>query len=235
VVKSGSNDGYHVFVPLVPTTTLVAYKFIKQLVKDAGLDSHKEIERYPKQKSSSSSKGSYGNQIKLPLGINRKAGKQSMVVDPYTLEPVEFIEVTNAVKLRDLPEPPIETKSSQKKSTKESKTTKRTFESASGQQTEAVYPSEMRSCIRGVIDSGVQLNGGEGHQMRVAIAAEALRCGLNQEQAIDIFRNQKDFDEQTTLGHIHYIWNNNYKRYSCDKLQEQCGSFVKGYCEKCPL
>ena len=93
----------------------------------------------------------------------------------------------------------------------------------------------MRSCIRGVIDSAVQLKGGEGHQMRVAIAAEALRCGLNQEQAIDLFRNQRDFEAQTTRGHIQYIWNNNYKKYSCDKLQEQCGSFVKGYCEKCPL
>lgn len=234
-VKSGSNDGYHVFVPLVPTKTLVAYKFLKQLVKDAELDGHKEIERYPKQKSSSSSKGGYGSQVKVPLGFNWKARKQSMVVDPYTLEPVEFVEVTNAVKLRDLPEPPVETKSAKKKSTKESKTSKRTFDSASSQQTEAVYPSgEMRSCIRGVIDSAVQLKGGEGHQMRVAIAAEALRCGLNQEQAIDLFRKQKDFDVQTTRENIRYIWNNNYKRYSCEKLHEQCGSFVKG-CEKCPL
>ena len=246
VVKSGSNDGYHAFVPLVPTKTWVAHKFLKQLVKDAGMEDQK-LEKFPRQKSCSSTKGGYGSQIKVPLGFNWKAGKQSMVVDPYTLEPVEFVEVTSAVKLRDLPEPRAETKSAKKKSTakksgeeqastKESKTSKRTFESSSSQQTEAVYPScEMRSCIRGVIDSGVQLKGEEGHQMRVAIAAEALRCGLNQEQAIDLFRKQKDFDAQTTRGHIQYIWNNNYKKYSCDKLQEQCGSFVKGYCEKCPL
>lgn len=104
VVKSGSNDGYHIFVPIVPTKTLVAHKFLKQLVNDAGLDGHKEIERYPKQKSSSSTKGGYGNQIKLPLGFNWKASKKSAVVDPDTLEPVEFVEVTHAIKLRDLPE-----------------------------------------------------------------------------------------------------------------------------------
>lgn len=247
VVKSGSNDGYHVFVPLVPTKTWVAYKFLKQLVKDAGLDGHKEIERYPKQKSVKSSKGGYGNQIKVPLGFHWKVGKRSMVVDPYSLEPVEFVEVTSAVKLRDIPEPPVEKKSPKNKSTvkksgekqsstEKSKTSKRTFEEICNQQTEAVYPSrEMRPCIRGVIDSVVQLKGGEGHQMRVAIAAEALRCGLNQEQAIDLFRRQRDFDKKTTRGHIQYIWNNDYKRYSCEKLQDQCGSFVKGYCEKCPL
>ena len=94
-VKSGSNDGYHVFIPLVPTKTLAAHKFLKQIVKDSGLEDSKEIERYPKQKSCRSTKGGYGNQIKIPLGFNWKAGKKSVVVDPNTLEPVDFVEVTN--------------------------------------------------------------------------------------------------------------------------------------------
>jgi DNA primase large subunit len=71
--------------------------------------------------------------------------------------------------------------------------------------------------------------------MRVAIAAEALRCGMSKEEAIDLFRNQDDFDEQTTIGYIRYILDNNYRRYGCEKLQDQCSSFVEGYCEKCPL
>jgi hypothetical protein len=105
VVKSGSNDGYHVFIPIVPTKTLVVHKFLKQLIKDTGLGDHKEIKRHPKQKSSSSTGGDYGSQIMLPVGFNWKAGKKSTVVDPYSLEPVEFVEVTHAVKLRDLPDP----------------------------------------------------------------------------------------------------------------------------------
>jgi hypothetical protein len=219
VVKSGSNDGYHVFVPLVPTKTLVANKFLKQLVKDAGLDDN--IERYPKQKSSSSSKGGYGSQIKLPLGYNWKAGKKSAVVDPCTLEPVDYVEVTTAVRLRDLSEP-----------IKENSRTPKVY----GGQSVVIYsPSKMRPCIRGVIDSAVQLEGGCGHTMRVAIAIEAIRCGLNEEEAVRLFKGQTDFDEQYTLSQIRFIREKNYKRYSCETLQDECGAFVKGYCEKCSL
>jgi hypothetical protein len=139
VVKSGSNDGYHIFISIVPTKTLVANKFLKQLVKDAGMEDLK-LERFPRQKSSSSMRSGYGTQIKIPLGFNWKAGKKSAVVDPCTLELVDYVEVTNAVSLRDLPEPII----------KNSKAPK-----ASGGQSAVNYsPSEMRPCIRGVIDSG---------------------------------------------------------------------------------
>ena len=224
VVKSGSNDGYHVFVPIVPVKTLVAHKFIRQLVKDAGLGDLK-LEKFPKQKSSSSTKGGYGTQIKVPLGFNWKVGKKSVVVDPFTLGTVEFVEVSHAVKLRDLPEPV------------EKKAKKGTI--ACSRQTGGtarIYLSgEMRPCLRGVIDSKIQLEGGEGHTMRVAIAAEARHCGMSEKEAIDFFRNQEDFEEQTTIKNIQYIWNNNYRRYGCEKLQDQCSSFVKEYCEQCSL
>jgi hypothetical protein len=224
VVKSGSNDGYHVFVPIIPVKTLVPHKFVRQLVKDAGVGDL-ELEEFPKQKSSSSAKGGYGSQIKVPLGINWKVGKKSVVVDPLTLGQVDFVEVTHAVKLRDLPEPA------------EKKVKKSTIACSSQTGgTARTYPSgEKRPCFRGVIDSKVQLEGGEGHTMRVAIAAEALHCGLSEEETIDLFRNQDDFDEQTTSRNIRYIWNNNYRRYGCEKLQDQCSSFVKEYCEQCPL
>ncbi|MCJ7443742.1 MAG: hypothetical protein MUO26_04290, partial [Methanotrichaceae archaeon] len=57
VVRSGTNDGYHVFIPLEPAKTFVAWKFIRQLIKDAGLGKVKEIETYPKQKSVQTSRG----------------------------------------------------------------------------------------------------------------------------------------------------------------------------------
>jgi len=222
VVESGSNDGYHVVVPIIPVKTLVAHKFIRQLVKDAGLGDLK-LEKFPKQKSSSSAKGGYGSQIKVPLGINWKVGKKSVVVDPLTLGQVDFVEVSHAVKLRDLPEPI------------EKKANKGTIACSSQRGgTARTYPSgEMRPCLRGVIDSKIQLEGGEGHTMRVAIAAEALHCGLSEEETIDLFGNQDDFDEQTTFKNIQYIWNNNYRRYGCEKLQDQCSSLVQEYCEQC--
>jgi len=152
-------------------------------------------------------------------------GKKSVVVDPFTLGTVEFVEVSHAVKLRDLPEPV------------EKKAKKGTI--ACSRQTGGtarIYLSgEMRPCLRGVIDSKIQLEGGEGHTMRVAIAAEARHCGMSEKEAIDFFRNQEDFEEQTTIKNIQYIWNNNYRRYGCEKLQDQCSSFVKEYCEQCSL
>jgi hypothetical protein len=221
VVKSGSNDGYHVFIPIIPTKTLVANKFLKQLVKDAGMEDLK-LERFPKQKSSGSTRGGYGTQIKIPLGFNWKAGKKSAVVDPCTLEPVEFVEVANAVKLRDIPEPSVG---------KKSKAPKRCTN-----QAVATYSSgEMRPCIRGVIDSGVQLVGGDGHTMRLAIAAEALRCGLSTDEAVRLFGCQDDFNEQYTRYKIEFLREKNYKKYSCEKLQDECGLFVREYCEMCPL
>lgn len=230
VVKSGSNDGYHVFIPLFPTQTFIAYKFIKQLVKDAGLEDIKP-ERLPASKSCKSTKKGYGKQIKLPLAYNWKADKKSVVVDPHTLEPVEFVEVTHAIKLRDIPEP-IKTKAKKAAKTTSRQKAARTASS----QTKSVFPSdEMRPCIREVIESKVQLEGGEGHAMRVAIAAEALRCGLSEEQAIDLFRSQDDFDEHTTLRNIQYIWENDYRRYSCETLQDKSGSFVKESCRQCPF
>jgi hypothetical protein len=223
VVKSGSNDGYHAFIPIVPTRTLAAHKFLKQLIKDAGLDGIKEIERYPKQKSASSAKGGYGSQIRIPLGVNWKVNKKSVVVDPYSLEPVDFVEITHAIKLRDLPEQ-VEIKKPKARSKK------------AYSETREIYTSgEMRMCIRGVIESGVQLEGGEGHTTRVAIAAEARHCGLSEEKAIDLFRRQDDFDEQTTRTNIRYVWERNYRRYGCGKLQDECGSFVKEYCAVCHL
>jgi DNA primase large subunit len=71
--------------------------------------------------------------------------------------------------------------------------------------------------------------------MRVAIAIEAIRCGLSEEEAVRLFKGQEDFDEQYTINQIRFIREKNYKRYSCEKLQDECGFFVKGYCEKCSL
>jgi hypothetical protein len=203
VVKSGSNDGYHVFIPIVPVKTLLAYKFVRQLVKDAGLDDLKP-ELFPRQKSSNSSKGGYGTQIKLPLGFNRKAGKKSVVVDPYTLEPVEFVEVTRAVKLRDLPEPvekkaPVEKKVfAEKKGPGKKKAMKGTNARYSTLSKCPIW--QIRPCIRGVIDSKVQLDGDQGHALRVAIAAEALYCGMSLEETIDFFKIQRDFELLTTTS-----------------------------------
>lgn len=240
VVKSGSNDGYHVFVPVVPTKTKIVFQFIKQLVNDADL---KSIERYPRQKSVISKKGEigYGNQIKLPLAFNWKAGRRSKIVDPYSLEPVRCVEVTHAVRLRYIPEN-LEKAIDQRKKratankTSSPNTTSMPVSASTGVSYPSCYSSNgFRPCLKSIIESGAHLNGGQGHSMRVAIAAEALNCGLTEKEAVDLFRGQTDFDEAVTTNNVRYVWNQNYHRYGCETLREDANSFILEHCENCSL
>ena len=221
VVKSGTNDGYHVFVPLVPTKTYTAMKFMKQLIKDAGLDKLVGLERYPKQKSVATSRNGYGSQIKVPLGYNWKAGKMAVVVDSQTLQPVQCLEVPSALALRDVPEPENGFKNKPRGSA-----------GCSGVGSEATY-SEMLPCLSGALAEGVQFNEGDGNQMRVAIAADAFRTGKTEEEAIALFSGQGDFDEVKTRKHVHAIYKAKYRRSKCETLRDQCSRFVSKYCERC--
>jgi hypothetical protein len=242
VVKSGTNDSYHVFLSIVPTKTFTVYKFLKQLVSAAHLDGIK-VERYPKQKSvkSKSGKIGYGNQIKLPLAFNWKANRRSKIVDPYSLKPVRCIEVTHAVRLREIPEFPVKAinhkrKPSTASSTSTPNTTSMPFSASTGPSYPSCYPSsDFRPCLKTIIESGAQLNGGKGHSLRVAIAAEALNCGLGEKETVDLFRRQTDFEEAVTTENIRYVWEQNYHRYSCETLREAASSFILKYCENCSL
>jgi DNA primase large subunit len=75
-------------------------------------------------------------------------------------------------------------------------------------------PSGFRPCLKSIIESGAQLDG--GHSLRVAIAAEALNCGPSEKEAVDLFRFQTDFEEAVTTDNIRYVWEQNYLRYSCE-------------------
>lgn len=88
--------------------------------------------------------------------------------------------------------------------------------------------------MRGLLNDGTSLDGGAGHMMRVAMAAEAWNMGLSIEEAIEMFRNQPDFDSGITREYVGDIYRRGYKRFSCRKLQDQCSSLVESYCASCP-
>ncbi len=71
--------------------------------------------------------------------------------------------------------------------------------------------------------------------MRLAIAAEAYHCGLSEKENVDLFRDQADFDEEITTQNIRYIWSNEYRKFKCETLREDCRSIVSEYCENCYL
>jgi DNA primase large subunit len=87
--------------------------------------------------------------------------------------------------------------------------------------------------MQGVLNVKIPLEGSEGHAMRVAIAVEAWNIGLSVEQAIELFKDQVDFDKGIARRHIIYVYARTYHPYSCDKLKEQCKSLVDPYCVKC--
>ncbi|MFA5366050.1 MAG: bifunctional DNA primase/polymerase, partial [Candidatus Bathyarchaeia archaeon] len=85
---------------------------------------------------------------------------------------------------------------------------------------------EARPCITEALKQ--QLTGGNGHLMRLAIAAEYKRLGYTTEQIIELFKAQKDFDSEESLKGV-----NSAK----PELAANCNSIKEyGYClNECPL
>jgi hypothetical protein len=219
---SGSPNSYHVWIFLEPTRTYNAYKFSRQIEAEARI----ECEVFPKQKGITKKKR-YGNLVKVPLGINRKSRTRSQFLDPATFEPyLGEVPVPEYVGLREVPYCEHESK---KKRLKE------------GTRGKSRIPlphytgGDLCPCMRGLLDDKIPLDGGDGHTMRVAIAAEARNIGLPVEAAIDLFKDQGDFNQDTTRRYVEDIYSRGYSRFSCKKLQDQCGLLVSPYCSTCPV
>ena len=105
VEKITFHDSYHIWIPIIPTKTHTVYKFVRQLLHDAGI---KGADAYPKQKSISNCHKSCGDFLIFPLGINSEKIGLSVFVDPWTFEPVELVYVDKVIRLRDAPKSKIE-------------------------------------------------------------------------------------------------------------------------------
>jgi DNA primase large subunit len=88
----------------------------------------------------------------------------------------------------------------------------------------------MRACILEALNK--QLEGGEGHAMRIAIVGEALAAGKNREEIIHMFEGQDDFDESTTAKNVDYLIEEGYHPWGCETLHDKCSTFVD--CDNCP-
>ena len=93
--------------------------------------------------------------------------------------------------------------------------------------------TDFRPCLKAVLKSGHCLEGGNGHDMRVAIAAEAKCSGLPLEEAVKLFSHLPDFDETITRKHLESVYSSNHGRHRCDTILEKTGSIIAPYCLKC--
>lgn len=215
--SSGSPDSYHVWVFLVPTRTCNAYYFSRQLKKAAKIT----CEIWPKQRAHSGRSGAdFGNLVKLPLGHHNKTGRRSCFLDPKTFEPLEYVQFPGLVRLFEQPDKNVGLKGKYK--------SKR-----NGSNKSINEISTFRQCLKAVLESGNYLEGSEGNEMRVAIGAEAKSSGISLDEAIRLFSNVPDFNEDITRKYLEYIYSAEYRRYRCDTLLEKSGSIMYPYCLKC--
>jgi hypothetical protein len=222
---SGSPNSYHIWILLRPTKTYDAYIFSRQIASEADV----KCEIFPKNKSLNKD-AKFGNLVKVPLGINRKTGIRSQFLDPVTFEPYPgLVPIPGIVHLREVPEPEERHAKSKKCGAKRSN---------SGQKRSTRAPTkigqDLRHCLKEVLAARIPLVGSEGHEMRVAIAAEARNVGYTIEQTIELFKDQPDFNPDITRKNVEYIYASGYRQYSCDTLREKCSSLITPYCIKCP-
>jgi len=100
VEKLASSDSYHIWIPIIPAKTHTVYKFVKQVLHDAGVNG---ADPYPRQKSLGTCHRSCGDFLTLPLGINLEKNRGSEFVDPMNFEPIAIMLVERVIHLRDMP------------------------------------------------------------------------------------------------------------------------------------
>jgi len=211
---SGSPNSYHIWIFFKRTKTYNAYVFMRQIVSEAGI----KCEIFPKQKALNKD-SRYGNQVKIPLGINRKTGARSQFLDPLTFEPLEGeIRHPGLVRLVEVPE---------------LTPTAKVYTMPNVLFKAGRDDNELDPCMKGLLADKVPLEGSEGHEMRVAIAAKATMAGFELEKIVGLYADQPDFNREITFDKVMEIRERDYEPYSCQVLKDRCGSLVEPYCQGC--
>jgi len=222
-LMSGTNLGYHVWILLEPCKTYTAYKFIRQLFHDSGIEPSKDIEFYPKQKSASTSKNAkgYGNHLKLPNAFNWKANRRSILVDPITLEYTPYVSIPGVLRLHEINEIPVKHRTKKQK-------TYIPVNNIAGK--DGRTSGNMRPCLLDALQQ--ELTGDTGHQTRVAIVAEAINAGLDRESIIKLFESQADFKYEISATQVNFAIGKKYFAWKCETIHAKCGDYIK--CDACP-
>ena len=217
---SGSMDSYHLWIFLSRTCTYNAYRFIRQINSEAGVDP----ECWPKQKRLNKN-NHFGNLVKLPVCYHNKSESRSAFIDADTFEPLEGpITHPGLVHLLEIPDlsesssegmPKVSTRYEIDKMPCSNKT--------------------LDYCMQRALDEKVSLQGSEGHHLRLAIAIKAQHIGLSAEDTTLLFQNQKDYDHDLSQNKVLETWSYNYSPWSCYTLRDKCGNLIKGYCRSCPF
>jgi len=218
---SGSLDSYHLWIFLSKTKTYNAYRFIRQINSEAGV----ETECWPKQKSLHDKNGKYGNLVKLPVCYHRKSKGRSAFLDADTFEPLEGpIPHPGLVHLLEIPDL-SESKYEGMPRVSSRHETKR----------KPCSCNALDYCMQRALEEKISLEGSEGHHLRLAMAIKAQKIGLDAEATAQLFQSQRDYDHDFSLNKVLETWSYAYSPWSCSTLRDKCGKLVKAYCQTCPF
>jgi hypothetical protein len=217
---SGSVDSYHLWILLSKTRTYNAYRFIRQINSEAGVDP----ECWPKQKKLDKN-NKFGNLVKLPVCVNRKSGGRSAFLDADTFEPLEGpISHPGLGHLLEIPD----------LSESSSEGMPRVFSRQETKRTTR-YDNALDYCMQRALEDKISLEGSEGHNLRLAMAVKAQHIGLPAEKTAQLFQSQEDYDHDISLNKVLETWSYAYSTWSCEALRDKCGKLIKGYCPSCPF
>lgn len=218
---SGSLDSYHLWIFLSETKTYNAYRFIRQINSEAGV----EAEAWPKQQSLHDKNGKYGNLVKLPICYHQKSCGRSAFLDADSFEPLDgSIPHPGLVHLLEIPD------LSESEFMGMPKVSKRHENKRS-----PISSHVLDYCMQRALEDQLPLEGSEGHHLRLAMAIKAQKIGLDAEATAQLFQHQKDYDHDFSLNKVLETWSYAYSPWSCSTLRDKCGNLVKAYCQSCPF
>lgn len=211
VEASGSSHSYHIWLFLKDVEAVKAKSFGDSIIKSLGID----CEVFPKQ-TKITRKG-YGNLVKAPLGTHQKHGGLSKIkIDGEWVRDFESIDIG----IIDISDYVIPEKPKRKSRTKTNHTHLTSIPAITG----------VRPCIQNALL--MSLTGTHGHAMRIAIVREFYNFGMTDvEKLANLFKNQADFDFDTSKYQVESIIKDQYSIWSKETLNERCSTFID--CEKC--
>ena len=211
---------YHIHIFFdPPAKTAEAYDFIRWVARNAELPG---TEMFPKQREIPD--GDYGNLVRLPFSRHQKKGTEYRYIND-DFEYVDEFEVS-----------PIDISGFIAKGSYQPLAI---IEGENGEPLPPMRTPAVRGgvppCLQACLENNVQMTGGGGHFLRLAIVSAYRKAGLNFAQICRLFSAQDDYDPIITKQQVHSVLkrDDGYS-FSCKTLREKCAKFVLPYCSLCP-
>lgn len=216
-LAESSPGNFHVYLFFYPAVeTYKAYDYVRWILRAANLS---DEECFPKQRKIPD--GEYGNLLRLCFSEHKKKHTLYHFINDEKTHIDEF-----QVQTLDLSG--YEPKVKQMKPAAEALKDGETIHMKPSSNT----PGGIPPCLSSALENNLQLVGGGGHYMRIAITCAYRDAGLPFAALCRLFTGQDDYDQVETAKQVKSVLKKEggYS-YSCRSLREKCSRFVD--CQNC--